>query len=87
MIRLEPTMFKRGKCKVSSKQKVYKDHRGEKEDRRSFAPSRVFPLIDQFGRLIGKDRRSMPDRRIANIQVKEQQISSNKKLFTKKKEV
>ena len=80
-------MFKRGKCKVSSNQKVYKDHRGEKEDRRSFVPSRVFPLIDQFGRLISKDRRSMPDRRIANIQVKDHRVQFNKELFTKNKEV
>lgn len=85
-------MFKRRKSKVSSEQKVYKgDHHVKedcrvKEDRRSFTPARVFPLIDQFGRLINKDRRSMPDRRIANIKVKEEQFHSVKKLLVKKKE-
>lgn len=80
-------MIKRRKSKESSKQKVYKGNRRDKEDRRSFTPARVFPIIDQFGRLINKDRRSMPDRRIANIQVKVQQFRSIKNLFTKKKEV
>ena len=80
-------MFKQRKSKVHSEQNVYKGDRRDKEDRRSFTPARVFPLIDQFGRLISKDRRSMPDRRIANIQVKVQQFRSIKNLFTKKKEV
>ena len=80
-------MFKRKKSNVPSKQNVYKGDRRDKEDRRSFTPARVFPIIDQFGKLINKDRRSMPDRRIANIQVKVQQFHSIKNLFTKKKEV
>ncbi len=62
-------MFKQRKSKVSSNQNVHKGARRDKGDRRSFAPPRVFPLIDQFSRLILQDRRSMPDRRIANIQV------------------
>ena len=80
-------MFKQRKSNVSSKQKVPIEKRRDKEDRRSFTPARVFPLIDQFGSLISQDRRSMPDRRIANIQVKEEQFHSVKKLLLKKKEV
>lgn len=63
-------MFKRRKNKVSSQLFVYKGDLRDKVDRRSFAPARAFPLIDQYGGLVNQDRRSMPDRRIANIQVK-----------------
>ncbi len=63
-------MFKRRKNKIFSEQYVYKGDLRDKGDRRSFAPPCVFPLIDQFGGLVAQDRRSMPDRRIANIQVK-----------------
>ncbi len=48
----------------------YKANRREKEDRRSFGPSALFPIVDSSGKVVKKDRRSMPDRRIANIQVK-----------------
>ncbi len=47
----------------------YKANRREKEDRRSFGPSAQFPIVDGSDVVVKKDRRSMPDRRIANIQV------------------
>ncbi len=76
-------MFKRSKPKKSVKTEPYKSDRRDKEDRRSFAPARVFPLIDQFGKLIYKDRRSMPDRRIANIQVKVHYLNIRDKVLKK----
>ncbi len=45
------------------------DRRG-KEDRRSFRPATQFPFVDSTDVLVAKDRRFMPDRRIANIQIK-----------------
>ena len=42
----------------------------EKEDRRSFGPSPQFPVFDDACTLVIKDRRFIPDRRIANIQVR-----------------
>ncbi len=46
-----------------------KDNRREKEDRRSFGPAIQFPFVDSADKKVEKDRRFMPDRRIANIQV------------------
>lgn len=45
------------------------NHREKKEDRRSFGPSTQFPFVDSIDKVIKKDRRFMPDRRIANIHV------------------
>jgi len=42
----------------------------EKEDRRFFGPSPQFPVFDDESNLVIKDRRFIPDRRIANIQVR-----------------
>ena len=66
---------------VTNKRKVHKDMRLDKEDRRSFTPPNVFPLLDQFGRLIHQDRRHIPDRRIANIEVTEIDSDFNDELF------
>jgi len=49
-----------------------------KSDRRSFDLATQFPVINRNGKLIKQDRRSTPDRRIANIQVKEHHVYSNK---------
>lgn len=46
------------------------DHR-EIDDRRSFESHVKIPSIDIKGKLIQQDRRHIPDRRIANIEVKE----------------
>ena len=54
-----------------AKTNTYKVNRREVEDRRSFEPAPVFPIVDSHGRVVKKDRRRMPDRRIANIQVTE----------------
>ena len=51
----------------------YFDFRG-KGDRRSFGIPTKFPIRDSSDKLVLNDRRSMPDRRIANIQVKEEQL-------------
>lgn len=42
----------------------------ERGDRRSFGPPTQFPYLDSNDKLVVNDRRSIPDRRIANIQVK-----------------
>ena len=42
----------------------------ERGDRRSFGPATQFPFLDSNDKLVVNDRRSKPDRRIANIQVK-----------------
>lgn len=41
-----------------------------KEDRRSFEPPPQFPVVDSEYNSVNKDRRFIPDRRIANIQVR-----------------
>jgi hypothetical protein len=40
-----------------------------KEDRRSFESHTKIPMIDIKGKIIQKDRRHIPDRRINNIEV------------------
>jgi len=60
------------------------NRRGEREDRRVFGPPNKFPLLDRIGRLIKLDRRSIPDRRIANIEVKEDHLTFDVKRFKKK---
>ncbi len=57
----------------------YETNRREKEDRRTFGPSIQFPIVDSSGRVVNKDRRTMPDRRIANIQVKAHCLHINRK--------
>lgn len=57
------------------------NRRGEREDRRVFCPPPKFPLIDRLGRLIKMDRRSIPERRIANIKVKEDLLAFDSKRF------
>jgi hypothetical protein len=42
-----------------------------KEDRRSFESPTKIPMIDIKGKIIQKDRRHIPDRRIANLEVTE----------------
>ena len=60
------------------------NRRGEREDRRVFGPPSKFPLLDRIGRLIKLDRRSIPDRRISNIEVKEDHLTFDVKRFNKK---
>ncbi len=57
------------------------NRRGECEDRRVFGPPNKFPLLDRIGRLIKMDRRSIPDRRIANIKVKEDHLTFDSKRY------
>jgi hypothetical protein len=47
-----------------------KIHRA-KEDRRSFESPTKIPVIDIKGKIIQKDRRHIPDRRIGNIEITE----------------
>lgn len=47
-------------------------------DRRSFDLSTQFPVINRNGKLIKQDRRSRPDRRIANIHVIAHHVYVNK---------
>ena len=74
-------LFKKEKPeKLKKKSVVEMDRRGE-SDRRSFGRAAKFPVIDRIGKLIKKDRRSMPDRRIANIHVKELKVHFDEKQF------
>ena len=59
------------------------ERRGEREDRRAFGPPSRFPLIDCAGKFIKLDRRSTPERRIANIKVKEDCLAFDKNRFMK----
>lgn len=52
--------------------------RRESSDRRAFKANQAFPLVDNNGKLVKKDRRVMPDRRLSNIQVKEHHIELSK---------
>ena len=74
---------KLGKDKMSTARPVFFNRRGKKNDRREFGPPTQFPFIDSSGKLVKLDRRSMPDRRIANIQVREDHLNFDKKRFTK----
>lgn len=49
-------------------------------DRRERVVKSEFPLVDSDGRFIKVDRRHVPDRRLANIQVKE--VSVNGQIFS-----
>ena len=50
---------------------AFVDDRRLSNDRRLRANKAAFPLVDSEGRFIKADRRNSPDRRLANIQVKE----------------
>ncbi len=50
--------------------KPYKVNRRVIDDRRSFGSLTQFPFINSADKVIEKDRRFIPDRRIANIVVK-----------------
>ena len=52
------------------------DDRRQCDDRRQRELKSEFPLVDSDGRFIKVDRRYAPDRRLANIQVKEVCINS-----------
>ena len=45
------------------------DEHRETEDRRYFKPAHEFPILDEGGQLINKDRRKQPERRLSNIEV------------------
>jgi len=79
--------MKKNKMQASVKVNSYYFDFREKGDRRSFGLPTQFPFLDSSDNLLLNDRRSMPDRRIANIQVKEEQLHSVKKLLVKKKEI
>ena len=75
---------KLAKQKAKRTHQNYSERRGKKEDRRSFGPPTQFPFIDSNGKLVKVDRRTMPDRRLANIQVKEDHLHFDKCRFTGK---
>ncbi len=56
--------------KASENNNSYAIERRGKEDRRSFGPPTQFHLFVSTNKLVKKDRRYLPDRRIANIEVK-----------------
>ncbi len=57
------------KCSDGKKSNSYIANRRLIEDRRSFGPSAQFPFVDSADKVVKKDRRTRPDRRIASIQV------------------
>ena len=59
---------------------VYSNDRRQCVDRRERIIKAEFPLVDSDGRYIKADRRNAPDRRLANIQVKE--VSLDRQSFT-----
>lgn len=63
--------------KVNS-QKV---ERRERQDRRSFELSGTVPVIDIKGKIIQRDRRFIPDRRVGNIAVTEFGIDLHDEIF------
>ena len=76
------------KSVTSRAQKLYQgyaERRGEREDRRSFGPPAQFPFIDGRGTIVKVDRRATPERRLSNIQVKEDHLNFDKNRFSGKK--
>ncbi len=65
----------------SDKANSYIEIHRAKEDRRSFETPSKIPMIDIKGKIIQKDRRHIPDRRIGNIEVTECDSSLIEKLF------
>ncbi len=74
----------KGNHKPLSSKAHLANRRGEREDRRVFGPPTKFPILDRLGKLIKMDRRSIPDRRIANIKVTEDHLSFDSKRFKRK---
>jgi len=74
----------KGNHKPLSSKAHLANRRGERGDRRVFGPPTKFPILDRLGKLIKMDRRSIPDRRIANIKVREDHISFDSKRFKRK---
>lgn len=75
------------KAATSKAQKLYQSYaerRGQREDRRAFGAPTRFPFINAMGKLIKTDRRTMPDRRLANIEVKEDHLNFDKNRFSDK---
>ena len=58
---------------------AFVDDRRQSNDRRSRPKKAQFPLVDSDGRFVKVDRRHAPDRRLANIQVKE--VAVNGRVF------
>ncbi len=56
------------------------DHR-KQEDRRSFESPSKIPVINIKGNVVQRDRRRLPDRRIANIMVEEVDCYFDDKVF------
>ena len=73
--------FKKENPKHVVEDKVVEIDRRSDSDRRSFGRATKFPVINRIGKLIKQDRRSTPDRRIANIHVKELQVNFDEKQF------
>lgn len=51
------------------------DRRDENRDRRDLNSKTDFPLVDSNGRHVKSDRRNSPERRLANIKVKEEAVN------------
>ena len=60
------------------------NRRGERKDRRVFGATIKFSLLDRIGNLIKLDRCSLSDRRIANIEVKEDHLTFDSTRFKRK---
>ena len=56
----------------------------KESDRRSFSPPIRFPFVDGHGKIVNIDRRTQPDRRLANIEVKEDHLNFDRKRFINK---
>ena len=56
---------------------AFVDDRRQTNERRLRSKKAEFPLVDCEGRYIKADRRHAPDRRLANIQVKEVALKGN----------
>ena len=67
--------------KSLSESKQLPDRWSKRVDRRSFGLPSKFPLSDRLGKIIKMDRRRRPDRRIANIEVKEDNLSNGSRWF------
>ena len=72
------------KEKSLSSKACVNNRRGEREDRRVFGPPVRFPFVDGHGKIVNVDRRAQPDRRLANIQVKEDHLNFDRNRFINK---
>ena len=73
-----------GNEKSLSSNACVNNRRGEREDRRVFGPPISFPFVDSHGSIVKVDRRSMPDRRLSNIQVREDHLNFDESRFSGK---